>query len=452
MITLLLVSLLLTAASAIAPDVIRIPVLILGGLMVVIIAFSSVELTLYLLILSTLLSPQLRWGGGTQAQLAAGLVSTTASRGITLRLDDIILTLISLAWLFRMAIFKELGTVRRTPLNKPIAAYWLASVFATLVGFYAGRVGMYGFFFVTKYLEYFVLFYVIVNHIHDEESIRRYIGVMLFTCFVVSLVGIAQIPGGGRVSAPFQGQEGEPNTFGGYLVLLFSVVLGIFLLPETRRADGKGRQWVSPLSLDPWRAAFGQPMVGMLLLIGLLLTTGFASFEVALPLYGDLRLGWSLTTVGYFFAYVGILITLVQGLLVRRIVPRLGEVRAASVGFALLIMAFALLASGPGLTLLMLATMPLTLGIGLLSPSLSALLSRISPEDAQGTIMGLYQSINSLGRVIGPALGGFFFAAHHAGMHGPAVPFMAASAMLAPAMLLLLGYVAPRPPLRTRRA
>jgi DHA1 family tetracycline resistance protein-like MFS transporter len=165
-----------------------------------------------------------------------------------------------------------------------------------------------------------------------------------------------------------------------------------------------------------------------------------------------LRLGWSLTTVGYFFAYVGILITLVQGFLVRRAVPRLGEVRAATLGFVLLIAAFALLASGPGLGFLMLITIPLTVGFGLLSPSLSALLSRLSPVDSQGTVMGLYQSINSLGRVFGPSLGGFFFATHHAGLHGPVAPFVAACIMLAPAMLLLLGYVAPRHPLRAGRA
>ena len=266
----LLVSLLLAAVSVIAPDIIRIPVLILGGLMVIIVAFSSVELTLYLLILSTLLSPQLRFGGAaTTAQQIAQHLTTTESRGVTLRLDDMILTLASLTWLFRMAIFKELGTVRRTPLNKPIAAYWLASAFATLIGFYAGRVGIYGFFFVVKYLEYFVLFYMIVNHIHDEASIKRYIGVMLFTCFVACLVGIAQIPGGGRVSAPFEGPEGEPNTFGGYLVLLFSVTLGIFLNVKERaqrtRMAALGFIILVPLAYTESRASYLAFVVSILL-------------------------------------------------------------------------------------------------------------------------------------------------------------------------------------------
>ena len=165
--------------------------------------------------------------------------------------------------------FLELGTVRRTPLNKPIAAYWLASAFATLIGFYAGRVGIYGFFFVVKYLEYFVLFYMIVNHIHDEASIKRYIGVMLFTCFVACLVGIAQIPGGGRVSAPFEGPEGEPNTFGGYLVLLFSVTLGIFLNVKERaqrtRMAALGFIILVPLAYTESRASYLAFVVSILL-------------------------------------------------------------------------------------------------------------------------------------------------------------------------------------------
>lgn len=239
MITIMLAALLLLAAYAIAPEIIRLPLLLFGGLMVVVVAFTSVELVLYLLILSTLLSPELTFGGGSVSPLA----DTTSSRGITLRLDDILLTLICLTWLFRMAIFKELGSVRQTPINQPIAWYWLVTVLATVAGFYVGRVGMYGLFFVLKYLEYFVLFYMIINQLHDEAAIRRYLLVMLFTCLAVSLAGIAQIPSGERVSAPFEGEVGEPNTFGGYLTLMFSVVMGIFLHVQERHR----RLWLAGL-------------------------------------------------------------------------------------------------------------------------------------------------------------------------------------------------------------
>ena len=227
LITLVLVSILLLLAYLIAPETIRVALLACGALAIVLVAFTSVELTIHLLILSTLLGPEVILG--------AGEASTAGSRGITLRLDDILLTIIGLTWLFRMALTKELGVIRRTPINQPIGWYLMITLTATMLGMFSGRVGAFGFFFVLKYLEYFVIFYMIVNQVHDEESIKRYIWVMLFTCFAVSLFGIAQIPGGGRVSAPFEGEIGEPNTFGGYLVLMFSVAVGIFMHNKGRR-------------------------------------------------------------------------------------------------------------------------------------------------------------------------------------------------------------------------
>jgi len=251
LLTLVLTTLLLGAAYTIAPDSMRPALLILGALMTALVAFTSVELTLYLLILSTLLSPELQLG----SPAADGISVTTASRGVTLRLDDLLLSVICLTWLFRMAIHKDLGAVRITPINQPIAWYVLVTLLATLVGFYAGRVSGYGFFYVLKYIEYFVLFYMIINQVHDTPSIHRYISVMVFTCFVVCLLGIAQIPGGERVSAPFEGELGEPNSFGGYLVLLFGVVMGMFLYEVD---NAKRIRWAVMLVLILTPLAFTQ--------------------------------------------------------------------------------------------------------------------------------------------------------------------------------------------------
>lgn len=235
--TLLLSILLLAAAYMFDPSLVKGPMMLLGAAMMLVVSFTSVELTLYLLVLSTLLSPELTFGGHSEADLAMGKVDTTESRGVTLRLDDILLTLVCLTWMFRMALRKEVGIVRETPINQAMMWYWFVTFFSTLLAMFSGKVGMYGLFFVIKYLEYFVLFFMIINHVHDKDTIKRFLWVMLITCIIASLAGIAQIPGGGRVSAPFEGEMGEPNTFGGYLVLMFSVTLGIFLY------TARGRRW-----------------------------------------------------------------------------------------------------------------------------------------------------------------------------------------------------------------
>src|SRR5207237_3122523 len=67
----------------------------------------------------------------------------------------------------------------------------------------------------------------------DRHHTGRLVNAALLTAVIVSLILLTQIPSGQRVSAPFEGKEGEPNTFGGYLLLLIAVAGGIAL--ETAR-------------------------------------------------------------------------------------------------------------------------------------------------------------------------------------------------------------------------
>jgi O-antigen ligase len=59
--------------------------------------------------------------------------------------------------------------------------------------------------------------------------------VMLLTCLIVSVVSMTQIPQGERISAPFEGKVGEPNTYGGYLVFMMSIATGLALMLESPR-------------------------------------------------------------------------------------------------------------------------------------------------------------------------------------------------------------------------
>ncbi|HIE04634.1 MAG TPA: hypothetical protein EYP61_07730 [Candidatus Latescibacteria bacterium] len=198
------------------------------GVAIFIACFASTEVGLYMLIFSMLLSPEIvigRLGGGA-----------ALGRGVTLRLDDFLLLLVGFSWFVRTAIYKELGLFARTPLNRPILYYIGACVLSTGVGFAAGRVEFKtGFFFVLKYIEYFVIYFMAANFISERKHIKYFLVAILATCAVVSVVGILQIPSGGRVTAPFEGEEGEPNTFGGYLVLMLSVVAGLFLTSKSGR-------------------------------------------------------------------------------------------------------------------------------------------------------------------------------------------------------------------------
>ncbi|MEA3279104.1 MAG: O-antigen ligase family protein, partial [Thermodesulfobacteriota bacterium] len=203
--------------------------LIIAIFVFAVISFLSSEIALYLLIISMLLSPEFMVGG-----LVGG--GATAGRGVTIRFDDFLMVVIGLGWFLKTAIQKELGIFLKTPLNKPIAYYIIVCLIATLFGFMTGRVKLLtGLFFVLKYFEYFIVYFMAVNYLKEKKQMERFIALMLAVCFVICVVAIIQIPAGGRVTAPFEGAAGEPNTLGGYLVLMLSLALGLLLTEDSTK-------------------------------------------------------------------------------------------------------------------------------------------------------------------------------------------------------------------------
>jgi hypothetical protein len=187
--------------------------------------FIRTEFGLYVVIFSMLLSPEFSVAGGLAERREAAI-----------RVEDILLGVIGVAWLAKTAVNKELGLVVETPLNRPIAIYIASQLVATLIGMVAGTVKTAaGLIYVVKYVEYFLVYYMVANNVDDRPHAWRLLGAAFVTAALVSLHGLSQIPAGGRVSAPFEGDLGEPNTFGGYLVMMMAVAAGLACAAPTFR-------------------------------------------------------------------------------------------------------------------------------------------------------------------------------------------------------------------------
>jgi len=200
------------------------------GVALTVLVFFETKIAIYLLIGSMLLSPEFGIGG-------LATTGGTLGRGVTFRLDDFLLVIIAVSWLIKSALYKELGIFKKTPLNGAMLFYVFACCLSTLLGIAAGRVElMTGSLFVLKYIQYFVLFFLIINNIEDQKQVRRYWLAVLGTAVIVAVIGLAQIPGGGRVTAPFEGDFSEPNTMGGYLAFLILICVALSLnLTDYRR-------------------------------------------------------------------------------------------------------------------------------------------------------------------------------------------------------------------------
>src|SRR5438105_8019302 len=134
-----------------------------------------------------LLSPQL----GTGGMVAEG-------RRFVIRSEDILLLVVALSWLAKTAVNKELGLTLKTPLNRPILAYLATTALATLVGYATGTVsGLGGFFYVLKYVEYFIVYFMVVNNLGDRPQVWRLVTAAFLTAVIVSLIAASQIPSAG---------------------------------------------------------------------------------------------------------------------------------------------------------------------------------------------------------------------------------------------------------------
>ncbi|ADE54213.1 MFS transporter [Coraliomargarita akajimensis] len=152
--------------------------------------------------------------------------------------------------------------------------------------------------------------------------------------------------------------------------------------------------------LDLFRSP--SPQVRKTNLIYLLYMFAFSGMEFTLTFLAVERFDFSPAQNGGMFVYIGFILILVQGGIVRRMAPKLGETKLAKSGLALGSVAFVLLAFALQLSPFFIALGLMAFSIGLASPTLSALVSLYASEQDQGKELGIFRSAGSLARAIGP--------------------------------------------------
>jgi DHA1 family tetracycline resistance protein-like MFS transporter len=219
----------------------------------------------------------------------------------------------------------------------------------------------------------------------------------------------------------------------GYAAALLSgiaLLLAIFLLPESLR-PGSAHAGHALIDWRAWHDAFVTPSVPALLATAFASVVSFGAFETTLSLLlndENLPFQFKFHQVLLFYAFIGLTLSLAQGLLVRRLAPIVGEVALTLAGGVTTILGFVLLvlAARQGeLWLLMIASAIEVTGFALMTPSLQSLISRRSDPAKQGGILGVSQSTSSLARVVGPLIAVPLF------FQSPPLPYWAAIGIMA---------------------
>lgn len=237
------------------------------------------------------------------------------------------------------------------------------------------------------------------------------------------------------------------------LLSLANALYGAFVLPES--LDAAHRRAFSWRQSNPFGAlkTLGRYEV----VLGLATATFFAwmaqrGMESVWVLYTKHRYGWSMRQTGLSLAFVGLTAALVQGGLVRRIMPAWGERRALVLGALAAIVAYPLY--GLATRGWMVYGIILLGGIGgLVEPAAQGLLSKAVPPDEQGLLQGGLSSLRSVTSVLGPLLATHLFSAFispESRWMLPGAPFFAGAGLMVIALLLVASTFAKFPASKLR--
>jgi DHA1 family tetracycline resistance protein-like MFS transporter len=247
---------------------------------------------------------------------------------------------------------------------------------------------------------------------------------------------------------------------------LVSILLSVFWLKETHQPgtthEKNAAQSVPMLSRVA--RAFANPATGILLVLIFCQQLIFGGYENLLALFNLNRLGLNAGGNAFLFAFIGIILVVVQGGMIGRLTARFGERRLIYAGLAMLAISGLTIAFTPqqpvpwysraeleaelsgtrsssvepmsvalpdeagsgwtGIIWLTIAMIPMSVGASVLSPSINSLLTKRAATQAGG-ILGISSSLTSAANAITPAIGGSMFQ-----FIGAASPFLIGGLLL----------------------
>jgi MFS transporter, DHA1 family, tetracycline resistance protein len=256
---------------------------------------------------------------------------------------------------------------------------------------------------------------------------------------------------GGLLTQPQLGHIGYqlPIFLAAALAALAAVGVVVFLRESRAKADPAAPR---PAFLSGLHDARANPVVSRVLVVTLIYMAGFSAMESVFGLWSESRYQWGAREVGLSFMIVGVISTLNQGFLAGRLARRFGEARVLATGMLLFGLSLVLQVVAPAawfpavrlelgaLTIPVVQgwIIPIVMAVGacgmsLAMPNISAMISRASPPDRQGTMLGLNMASSSVARIFGPMFAGALFSGF-----GHDWPFLIGALLTVPAAIMAI--------------
>ncbi len=214
-------------------------------------------------------------------------------------------------------------------------------------------------------------------------------------------------------------------------------IVTMILLPEsnlnrTEVVETKRRLF----NTDALIKAFKNPSLAILISLFFILTFSFANIYGTFALLGLQVYGFTDLQNGYMFGILGLSSALVQGGLIGPITKLIGKKRILILGSFLIMVTLAIIPYAGNFLWLAVDSIFLSVGTGILQPTLLSLISEVTPDAEQGITLGVNQSLSALARMFGPLWGGFSFE-----FLGYPFPFITGSAFMLLIVLATVFYI-----------
>lgn len=214
---------------------------------------------------------------------------------------------------------------------------------------------------------------------------------------------------------------------------LLNAIYGYFVLPESLSAENRRPfSWKRANPLGSFKYLQRYPAVSGLLISFVLVYISAHAVQTTWTYYTIEKFQWSEQMIGYSLGMVGIMVAVVQGGLVRYIVPKLGYQKSVYTGLFLYSLGFLLFAIATKSWMMFAFTVVYCLG-GITMPAIQGILAAAVPSNEQGELQGGLTSLMSATSIIGPPLMTElfnFFTRSGTPLYFPGAPFLAAALMV----------------------
>lgn len=194
-----------------------------------------------------------------------------------------------------------------------------------------------------------------------------------------------------------------PFMVAGGLTLL-NWLYGYFILPESLRPENRRKfEWKRANPVGTLVSLWKYPVIANMLIALTFVYVAVHAVQSNWSYYTMEKFGWTAKNIGISLAVIGFAFALVQGVLIRRIIPALGQIRSVYFGLGFYALGFLLYAFSTEGWMMYAFTLVYCMG-GIAGPAMQGVMSGTVPPNAQGELQGGFTSLMSLTSIFGPPL------------------------------------------------